>query len=112
MPPVLAKKSHWRYDERVEVAQLKESFNREGNSMERVAVAEAGRDFTGLVSRVCSAGVGVDLQQGDSVIAYLAPAPPSSKLKVRDLDAFVQAPPSLEDDADAFLADVRELFHR
>jgi antitoxin (DNA-binding transcriptional repressor) of toxin-antitoxin stability system len=79
--------------------------------MDRLTVAEAGRDFAGLVTRVCSEGVGVELQQGDSVIAYLTPAPPRSTLKVRDLNAFLQQLPSLEDDADAFSADLRAIRH-
>jgi len=77
--------------------------------MDRLTVAEAGRDFAGLVGRVCSEGVGVELQQGDSVIAYLTPAPPRSMLKVRDLSAFLQQLPRLQDDADSFLADVRAI---
>jgi antitoxin (DNA-binding transcriptional repressor) of toxin-antitoxin stability system len=79
--------------------------------MNRLTIAEAGRDFAGLVSRVCSEGVGVELQQGDSVIAYLTPAPPQSSLKVGDLNAFLQHLPRLEDDANAFLADVRAIRH-
>jgi hypothetical protein len=79
--------------------------------MDRLTVAEAGRDFAGLVSRICSQGVGVELQQGESVIAYLTPALPQSSLRVRDLNAFLQKLPRLEDDADAFLADVRAIRH-
>jgi len=79
--------------------------------MNRLTVAEAGRDFAGLVGRVCSEGVGVELQQGDNVIAYLTPAPPKPSLTVRDLSAFLQHLPKLEDDADAFLADVRAIRH-
>ena len=70
--------------------------------MNRLTVAEAGRDFAGLVSRVCSEGVGVELQQGDNVIAYLTPAPPQSSLRIRDLNAFLQHLPRLEDDVDEF----------
>jgi len=79
--------------------------------MNRLTVAEAGLDLSGLVGRVCLEGVGVELQQGDSVIAYLTPAPPRSSLKVRDLNAFMQHLPRLEDDADAFLADMRAIRH-
>jgi hypothetical protein len=73
--------------------------------MNRLTVAEAGRDFAGLVSRICSEGVGVELQQGESVIAYLTPAPPKPALTVRELNSFLQHLPKLEDDADAFSAD-------
>ena len=79
--------------------------------MHRLTVTEAERDFAGLVGRVCSEGIGVELQQGDNVMAYLTPAPPQPLLKVRDLSAFLQHLPKLEDDADAFLADVRALRH-
>jgi len=77
--------------------------------MHRLTVAEAERDFAGLVNRVYSEGIGVELQRGDNVIAYLTPALPRSRLKVRDLHAFLQGLPKLQDDADAFLADVREI---
>ncbi len=79
--------------------------------MDRLTVAEAERNFAGLVSRVCSEGVGVELQQGDSVIAYLTPAQPKSKLKIQDLNAFLEGLPKLEDDADAFSADLRAIRH-
>jgi antitoxin (DNA-binding transcriptional repressor) of toxin-antitoxin stability system len=79
--------------------------------MNRLTVAEAGRDFAELVSRVCSEGVGVELQQGDSVIAYLTPAPPQSSLEIRDLNAFLQRLPKLEDDAEAFSVDLHAIRH-
>jgi len=75
----------------------------------RLTVAEADRDFAGLVSRVCSEGVGVELQREDSVVAYLTPALPRSPLKVGNLAAFLKQLPKLEDDADAFLADLRTI---
>jgi len=77
--------------------------------MHRVDVADAGRDFASLVSRVCSEGIGVELQQGDHVVAYLRPALPRSPLKVRDLGAFLKGLPKLGDDAEAFLADIRAI---
>jgi antitoxin (DNA-binding transcriptional repressor) of toxin-antitoxin stability system len=77
--------------------------------MDRLTVADAERDFAGLVSRVYSEGVGVELQRGNSVIAYLTPAQPRSPLKVYDLNAFLKKLPKLEDDADAFLADLRAI---
>ena len=78
----------------------------EVQDMNRVTVAEAGRDFAGLVNRVCAEGVGVELQQGDNVIAYLTPATPQSPLKATDLNSFIAGLPKLGDDADAFSADV------
>jgi antitoxin (DNA-binding transcriptional repressor) of toxin-antitoxin stability system len=80
--------------------------------MDRVDVADAGRDFAGLVNRVCSKGIGVELQQGNAVVAYLTPAAPRPQLRVRDLPAFLQSLPKLGDDADAFLADVRAIRRR
>jgi antitoxin (DNA-binding transcriptional repressor) of toxin-antitoxin stability system len=80
-----------------------------GFVMHRLTVTEAERNFSGLVNRVCSEGIGVELQRGDSVIAYLTPARPQSPLKVRDLNAFFQRLPKLEEDADAFAADLRAI---
>jgi antitoxin (DNA-binding transcriptional repressor) of toxin-antitoxin stability system len=77
--------------------------------MDRLTVAEAGRDLAGLVSRVCAEGVGVELQQGDCVVAYLAPVRSRSMLNVRDLNAFLRQLPKLEDDADAFSTDLRTI---
>ena len=73
-----------------------------GYTMHRLTVTEAERNFVGLVNRVCSEGVGVELQRGDNVVAYLTPALPQSPLKVKDLNAFLQKLPKLEGDADAF----------
>lgn len=77
--------------------------------MHRLTVTEAERDFSGLVSRICSEGVGVELQRGDSIVAYLTPAEPRSPLKVRDLNAFLQNLPKLENDTEAFLADIHAI---
>ena len=79
--------------------------------MHRLTVAEAEQDFAGLVSRVYSEGIGVELQRGDSVIAYLTPAMPQSSLKVQDFNTFLQNLPKLGDDADAFSADIRAIRH-
>jgi len=75
----------------------------------RITIAEAERDFANLVNRVYSEGIQVDLQRDDKVIAHLSPAAPRSSLKVRDLNAFLLALPKLQDDADAFLNDVRTI---
>jgi antitoxin (DNA-binding transcriptional repressor) of toxin-antitoxin stability system len=79
--------------------------------MNRLTITEAEQDFAGLVSRVYSEGIGVELQRGDSIIAYLTPAQPQSSLKVRDLNAFLQGLPKLDDDADSFSADLRAVRH-
>jgi antitoxin (DNA-binding transcriptional repressor) of toxin-antitoxin stability system len=77
--------------------------------MHRLTVTEAERDFSGLVSRICSEGVGVELQRGDSVVAYLTPAEPKSPLRVRDLNTFLQDLPKLGDDGKAFMTDIRAI---
>jgi antitoxin (DNA-binding transcriptional repressor) of toxin-antitoxin stability system len=74
--------------------------------MHRITVGEAERDFAGLVNRVYSEGVGIELHRDNKVVAYLTPAAPQSSLKVRDLAAFLQNLPSLEDDAGDFLNDL------
>jgi len=77
--------------------------------MVRISVAEAERDFANLVNRVHSEGIPVELERDNEVIAHLTPAAPRSRLKVGQLNAFLQALPKLEEDADAFLDDVREI---
>ena len=75
--------------------------------MPRITIADAERDFAGLVNRVYSEGIDVELERGDKVIAHLTPAAPRSPLKARDLNAFLHGLPKVQDDADAFLNDVR-----
>ena len=77
--------------------------------MYRITVAEAERDFANLVNRVYSEGIPVDLERGDEVIAHLTPALPRSRLKVRELNAFLEGLPKLGEDADGFLEDLRAI---
>ena len=77
--------------------------------MERMTVADAGRDFGNLVNRVYSEGISIELEQGDKVVARLTPGGPSVPLKVSDLTAFLQGLPQLGDDAEAFDQDLREI---
>lgn len=77
--------------------------------MQRMTVAEAGQDFPNLVDRICSEGIIVELERGKKVVARLTPAAPQSRLKVRDLNAFLQRLPPLGADAQAFEDEVREL---
>lgn len=79
--------------------------------MDRITIAEAERDFAGLVNRVYSEGVPVELERGGEVIAHLAPVVPRSRLKVGQLNAFLGGLPKLGEDAAAFLDDVRAI-HR
>ena len=77
--------------------------------MYRITVAEAERDFANLVNRVYSEGIPVELERGDEVIAHLTPAVPRSRLKVRELNAFLERLPKVGEDADAFLDDLRTI---
>ena len=77
--------------------------------MYRITVAEAERDFASLVNRVYSEGIPVDLERGGEVIAHLAPAVPRSRLRVRELNAFLEGLPKLGEDAEPFLEDVRAI---
>jgi antitoxin (DNA-binding transcriptional repressor) of toxin-antitoxin stability system len=77
--------------------------------MYRITVAEAQRDFASLVNRVYSEGIPVELERDDEVIARLTPAVPRSRLKVGELNSFLEGLPKLREDADAFLEDVRAI---
>lgn len=77
--------------------------------MYRITIAEAERDFANLVNRVYSEGILVELERDDVVIAHLTPAVPRSRLKVRELNAFLEGLPKLREDADAFLEDMRAI---
>jgi antitoxin (DNA-binding transcriptional repressor) of toxin-antitoxin stability system len=79
----------------------------EDDIMERMTVAEAGRDLGKLVERVYSEGISIELEQGDRIVARLTPGGSPPPLKVRDLNAFLQSLPPLGDDAGAFADDVR-----
>jgi antitoxin (DNA-binding transcriptional repressor) of toxin-antitoxin stability system len=75
----------------------------------RISVAEAERDFANLVNRVYSEGIPVELERDDEVIARLTPAVPRSRLKVSDLNAFLEGLPKLGEDGGAFLEDMRAI---
>ena len=77
--------------------------------MERLTVADAERDFSNLVNRVYSEGISVELERADQVVARLLPVGPRSPLKVRDLNTFLRGLPRLDDDAEAFSEDVRDI---
>jgi antitoxin (DNA-binding transcriptional repressor) of toxin-antitoxin stability system len=77
--------------------------------MERIALADAERDFSGLVQRVCSEGVTIEVQRGDRVIARISPVEDRPVLQVNDLNDFLQRLPRLEDDAEAFAEDLRAI---
>lgn len=75
--------------------------------MERIALADAERDFSRLVQRVYSEGVTVEVDRGDQIIARISPVGPRPALQVQDLNAFLQSLPKLGDDAEAFAEDLR-----
>lgn len=77
--------------------------------MQRIAVADAERDFSSLLHRVREEGVGFELAVGGTVVARLLPAVPESPVKVRDLNALLAGLPKLGDDSEAFSADVRSI---
>jgi antitoxin (DNA-binding transcriptional repressor) of toxin-antitoxin stability system len=81
--------------------------SRRAIAMERVGLADAERHFSELVERVYSEGIVVELDRGDRVVARISPARPTSPLKVRDLNAFLQSLPRLGEDAEAFREDLR-----
>jgi len=72
-------------------------------------VVDAERNFSKLVEKVYTEGISIDLERGDQVIARLTPALPASKVSVRDLAAFLESLPSLDDDAEDFAKDVRAI---
>jgi len=77
--------------------------------MERIALADAERDFSRLVQRVFSEGVTVEVKRGDQVIARITPVGPRPALQVRDLNAFLRGLPQLGEDAEAFGEDLRAI---
>lgn len=77
--------------------------------MHQLTIAEAGQDFAAIVDRVASEGIAIEIRRGENVVAYLSPARPQSKLKVGDLNAFLENLPKLGDDAEAFSADLRAI---
>ncbi len=61
------------------------------------------------MNRVYSEGIPVELERGDEVIAHLTPAAPRSRLKVGEMNTFLESLPKLREDTDAFLEDIRAI---
>ena len=83
--------------------------------MERIALADAHWDFSGLVPRIVAEGITVEVDCGDRVVAQISPVGPQRGLRVQDLNRFLQNLPKLDDDATAFeeeLRAVRRDFHK
>ncbi len=77
--------------------------------MIRIPTTEAGRQIDDLLTRVSRDGVTVEFERDNSVIARLSPVPPS--LQVADLNHVFQGLPSLDDDSEAFIAELNSLRH-
>ena len=75
--------------------------------MERISVAEAGRQFGELIGRVSREGVTVELERDNRVVARLSPA--GHRVQVADLNRVFASFPSLGDDADSFAQDVERI---
>lgn len=75
--------------------------------MDRISLREAERDFSVLIDRVYTQGVSIELERDNKVIARITPAGPSSPLKVRDLNKFLESLPKLREDAEAFANDLQ-----
>jgi antitoxin (DNA-binding transcriptional repressor) of toxin-antitoxin stability system len=72
-------------------------------------ITDAQKDFTNLVDKVFSQGISIDLERDDQVIARLTPARSRPAMTIGEFNAFLRSLPSLEDDADRFADDVREI---
>ena len=77
--------------------------------MERITLADAERDFSGLVQRVCSEGVTIEVQRGGRGIARISPVGDRPVLQVDDLNDFLQRLPPLGDDTESFAEDLRAI---
>ena len=75
--------------------------------MERISVAEAGRQFNELINRVSRDGVTVELEKDNHVVARLSPA--GRRVKVAELNRIFASFPSLGDDAESFAKDVERI---
>ncbi len=77
--------------------------------MERISVTQAVRQFSDLMNRVFYQGTIIELERGNRVIARISPVSPESPLKVRNLNNFFHALPSLAGDSKAFAKDLANI---
>ncbi len=77
--------------------------------MKRMTVAEAEKEFAGLVNEVYATGISIELEREHKVIARLSPAEPVPKLTLGELNEFLRGLPKLGDDADDFVRDLRAI---
>lgn len=76
------------------------------DAINRLTVAEAERNLSQLIDRIQADGNSIELSRGDRVVAVLSPSVPRSPLQVHELNEFLRQLPRLDDDAEAFAADV------
>lgn len=74
--------------------------------MQRITLADAERDFSNLVHRICAEGEEFELARDGTVVARLLPALRRSSFLVQDLRKLLADLPALGDDAGAFDADL------
>ena len=77
--------------------------------MERISISDAERDLNTVVDRVVAHGLSVDLERDNKVVARISPVRVESRLKARDLTAFLKGLPSLGDDSTAFGEDLKHI---
>ena len=79
--------------------------------MERISIDEASRDLGGLIDKLASRGVTIEVERDERVIATIVPASPTPRKVCRtmnDLAELLNSLPRLGDDADDFERDIRE----
>ncbi len=77
--------------------------------MERMSVTQAVRKFSDLLDRVYFEGAVVELAREQKIIARISPVSQDSPVKVKELNRFFAALPSLGKDADDFAADLERV---
>ena len=77
--------------------------------MERISVADAAAQFTALVDRITSAGICVELERDNRVVAWIAPARDARPMLASDLPSLFARLPQWGDDAEDFAQDIDEL---
>jgi antitoxin (DNA-binding transcriptional repressor) of toxin-antitoxin stability system len=74
--------------------------------MERISVAEAGRQFEKLIERVSRHGITVELERDNQVVAKVTPC---RRVLASDLNRVFASLPTLGDDAEGFAKDVEQI---
>ena len=69
--------------------------------MNRVSVAEAANDFSGVLRRVTRSGESLALEEADRVVAWLTPPESRRDFSVADLERLLASLPVLGEDLEA-----------